>query len=156
VVLYLNGVEWLRQNVPASVAINQHTLATAQVGLLTCNTQLVSVTNLRQGTNWLAAALCQASVPEGDSVFGVIVDLFYDDTTQIPPEPSPILQLTPVSGGLIQLSWSGAGYALESSPILGDPNSAPFGPWSEVPNMSNPTVLPLDSVHRFFRLKRQP
>jgi len=73
----------------------------------------------------------------------------------LPDAPLPSLQLTPLDTDRVRLSWSGGGYALESSTNLNlDAVSYPFGPWQQVSNMSNPYTNRLDESQRFFRLKK--
>ncbi|MBI4328153.1 MAG: lamin tail domain-containing protein [Chloroflexi bacterium] len=70
-VLYLNGVEVLRVNMPGS-AVSYATYASASIGNATYTGPFaVPATNLATGTNTLAVEVHQASVSGNDVVFGV-------------------------------------------------------------------------------------
>jgi hypothetical protein len=153
-VLYLNGVEIWRGNMPASVTAFTRANAAAS----TCHTNLsIAVTNLFPGTNWLAAAVAQSIVAsEGDSVFGLNhVGAIAPFAAPLPESPPPALNVSPLGTNSLQLSWTGHGYALESTTNLNlGAVSYSLGPWRQVPNMSNPYTNRLDEPHRFFRLKK--
>jgi hypothetical protein len=153
-VLYLNGVEIWRGNMPAAVTAFTRANAAAS----TCHTNLsIAVTNLFPGTNWLAAAVAQSSVGnEGDSVFGLNhVGAIAPFAPPLPESSPPVLNVSPPGANSIRLSWVGGGYALESATNLNlGAASYPFGPWQQVPNLSNPYTNRLEESHRFFRLKK--
>jgi hypothetical protein len=153
-VLYLNGVEIWRGNMPAGVTVFTRANAAAS----TCHTNLsLSVTNLFPGTNWLAAAVAQSSVTgDGDSVFGLNhVGASAPFAPPLPESPPPVLNVSPPGANAIRLSWVGGGYALESATNLSlGTASYPAGPWQHVPNMSNPYTNRFDDTQRYFRLKK--
>jgi hypothetical protein len=60
----------------------------------------------------------------------------------------PTLTVTREAGQL-RIAWSPAGGTLESTTMLGDPNS-----WSPVANASNPYTTTANEPYRFFRVKR--
>ena len=79
------------------------------------------------------------------------------ETWPLPPDPDPVLELTPFGTNRYQLSWTGHGYALESTTNLVSPPGLPvFLAWPEVTNMSNPFLY----IHnpagpsRYFRLRK--
>jgi hypothetical protein len=152
VVLYLNGAELFRTNVSAG-PIHASTLAPVALVSPMCATQTVFISNLLAGTNWLAAAVCQAVLPGGDTAFGLVLDAVYERTGSVPSNPPAELRLTALESNFIQISWVGSGFALESSPTLDDNNSAPLGPWTEVPDMTNPYTTRASDSQRFYRLK---
>ena len=65
------------------------------------------------------------------------------------------MKITVIDTKTVRFSWTGGGYALESSTNLNlGPASYPLGPWQEVANMSNPYTYILTGPQRFFRLKK--
>lgn len=156
-VLYLNGTEIYRANVTPGSPSSVTRAATA---VTFCSTNLtITVTNLLAGTNWLAAAVAQTSLTtEGDCIFGIgsldatVTDLI---APSLPESLPPVLDATAMGTNSVRLSWSGGGYALESTTNLNlGPASYPLGPWQQVPNMSNPYTNRTDEPYRFFRLKK--
>jgi len=156
-VLYLNGTEIFRTNASSGPL----TAFTRSPAISTyCLTNFgIAVTNLRPGTNWLAAGVVQTvGTSESDSIFGIdsisatVTDLV---APPLPEAPAPTLNLTPMDTNAIRLSWTGGGYALESTTNLNlGPASYPIGPWQQVPKLSNPYTNRLDETQRFFRLKK--
>lgn len=160
-VVYLNGEEIYRNNVPGAAGspVNSHTRAVAAVNPAPCLTNInIAVTSLNHGSNCLAAAVVQSVTASGDadSYFVLEVDALALFAPVLPPEPLPVLQATPLDTNSLRLSWIGSGYALESSTNLDlGPASYPAGPWTPVPQMSNPYLWNLtNSPARFFRLKK--
>ena len=158
-VLYLNGVEIYRNNVFAAAGspVDASTRSLSAVNAAVCITNIsIAVTNLNPGSNCLAAAVVQSNTSDADSYFVLEVDATILRTSALPPEPSPVLQATSLDTNSLRLSWTGGGYALESSTSLDlGPASYPTGPWTPVPQMSNPYLWNLtNSPARFFRLKK--
>jgi hypothetical protein len=158
-VLYLNGVEIYRINTTA--AGTPITALTRASGLgSTCTTNLfITVANLLPGTNWLAAAVMQrGSGNDYGSAFGVNLLRATTPVVRLPlPEmPAPALAAVAEGTNAVRLSWSGGGYALETSTNLNLGSlSYPYGPWRQVTNMTNPYLWSLtNSSTRFFRLKK--
>jgi hypothetical protein len=155
-IVYVNGVESFRTNLPAAPApITGPTRALAAWSAA-CATNTVSVVNLVPGTNWLAAAVCQApTTPGGDMVFGLGLRGSVITTWTLPPEPPPVLEISPAGPGRFRFAWSGRGYALEDTDDLGaGAASAPDGPWTEVPDITNPYTNTFTGPQRFFRLRK--
>ena len=159
VVLYLNGIEISRDNLPAApVALDVNTRAFT--GFVTNLARSVTVTNLLPGwTNWLAAAVHQrasvsAQVSDDDTnlFFQVTMKAGYPVSPPVPalPEP-PVLNLIRLNSSQAQLSWTGPGFALEGTTNAANPQP---GPWFEVPNMANPFVLDLNQPYRLLRLRK--
>ena len=126
---------------------------------MSCFTNIsIAVTNLYPGSNCLAAAVVQfgSGTGDADSYFVLEMDATVLFAPALPPEPLPVLQVTLFDADSIRLSWIGGGYALESSTNLDlGPASYPFGPWTPVPQLSNPYVWNLtNNPARFFRLKK--
>ena len=158
-VLYLNGVEIYRNNVSgaAGAPVSASTRSISAVTSASCITNVnIAVTNLSPGSNCLAAAVVQSNASDADSYFVLEVDATVLFAPALPPEPMPVLQAMSPDTNSLRLSWTGGGYALESSPILDlGLASYPFGPWMPVPQMSNPYLWSLtNSPARFFRLKK--
>jgi hypothetical protein len=156
-VLYLNGMEIWRANIPAG-PVTAQMLATS-IPTTTCTNLIITVTNLFPGTNWLAAAVAQTSSGlQGDSVFGLqeISAIVMDPIAPpLPETPPPTLNANSTGGTSIRLWWTGGAYALESATNLSlGSASYPLGPWQEVTNMSNPYTNSQNEPQRFFRLKK--
>jgi hypothetical protein len=158
-VLFLNGTEIWRTNAqvnPPSIRVTNY--ATGVRTNPSCGLNVViAVTNLLPGTNWLAAAVVQAlSSPEQDTAFALALARRIFRGPPLPETPSPTLAIEPTgAGNSVRLSWTGPGYALESTTNLSlGPVSYPFGPWQQITNMANPHTNALDGVQRFFRLKK--
>lgn len=153
-ILYLNGQEIQRVNVTGP--IGPWTRSSTNVPNATCHTNNVNVavTNLRPGTNWLAAALVQSPV-ESDVVFGLRLSATVFLPSPVPDNSPPVLALSPHGMNATRLSWTGYGYALETTTnlFLGS-DSYPNGPWLPVPSMSNPYTNSLANPERYFRLKK--
>jgi hypothetical protein len=153
VILFLNGREFWRTNVVGSVT---SPFIRASGSASACFTNLtLSVTNLLPGTNWLAAAVVQADGPDGDSAFGFQLRGTVVLGSELGDESRSELSFLPTGFNSLRLSWTGGGYRLESSTNLsGETESYPFGPWQEVPKVSNPYTNSLEGPARFFRLKQ--
>jgi hypothetical protein len=156
-IFYLNGVEVYRHNMPGG-PLNSASKAATIVGTPACVTNLSwPATNLVSGSNCFAVAVFQANnASDADTAFCFELNISYLETPLLPSQPEPILQIAPLVDDAVRLWWTGSGYALESSTNV-SPNSAsyPFGPWQQVPKMSNPyTNLLLEEPQRFFRLKK--
>lgn len=159
-VLYLNGSEVYRYNAEgvagSPVMSTSYARSAASPSALCITNVAVNVSGLHPGTNWLAVAVVQSSAGSQDSYF------VFDMTGTVllgpalSPEPLPVLQATLLSADSVQLSWSGSGFALESSTNLDAGSSSyPVGPWTEVPQMSNPYLWPLtNGQQHYFRLKK--
>jgi hypothetical protein len=154
-ILYLNGLELFRFNMPGTPGSpwTTNTTATSAITQPTCATNTFTLTNLVLGTNWLAAAVFQAAQNSGDTLFGLEPDLKALVPGPLPPEPTPILAILRQDTNVV-LSWSGSGYFLEAAASLSNNLSFPFGPWVEVPNMTNPYPSPVAEPFQFFRLKK--
>lgn len=79
------------------------------------------------------------------------------ETWPLPSEPDPVLESTGLGTNRYRLSWTGHGYALESTtnlpPLAGLPV---FVAWPEVTNMSNPFLYTNNPAgpSRYFRLRK--
>lgn len=155
-VLFLNGAEVWRTNLPSG-PLHAAVPALAQVsGGLMCSTLTLPTTAFRPGLNTVAAAIFQANPAGGDTAFGLQIDALYERTSPVPPSPTPELRITASPDQTVSLTWSGTGFALESSPTLDDTNSTPIGPWTEVADMTNPYLIPPETIpgQRFYRLRK--
>jgi len=176
-VLYLNGVEIHRYNMPLPpTVITENTRATLTIENPTCTTNVtVTVTNLLPGTsNWLAAAVHAGPASQNDIYFGLEMDVVTLQTSPTPTNrpPAPRLAYTKVltnGGRHFVLSWPATnyGYTLQYST-----NIASVGPhnthagrwwtnqanWFQVSDQSNPytnRVPPTTGPRRFYRLWRE-
>ena len=160
-VLYLNGVEIYRNNISGAAGslVHTNTRSLTAVNAAPCLTNInIAVTSLNPGSNCLAAAVVQSASASGDadSYFVLEMDALVLFAPALPPEPLPVLQATSLGTNSLRLSWTGGGFALESSTNLDlGPASYPTGPWTPVPQMSNPYLWNLtNSPACFFRLKK--
>jgi hypothetical protein len=152
-ILYLNGIEIHRRNMPAG-AWNQNTKALTTVTDFGCVTNLViPVSGLRRGTNVLAAAVFQAAGAgaESDTWFGMEMDLQFAHTAATPTNSlvgRPTIALTKFRSAQTNyfvLSWAETnyGYSLmystnivdlgysyrNGAPISGNPGPNPARRW---------------------------
>ena len=154
-VLYLNGREIVRSNVPPGVTrMTRATRASANTTNLCATNLSVTVSNLVAGTNWLAAATVDA-IGDGTTIFALELEVTANVAPVLPQEPTPSLVSTLLGDGRLRLAWDGFGYTLESVTNLTDNfTSAPLGPWQQVPGLSNPYTNDISDPSRFFRLRR--
>ena len=154
-VLYLNGREILRSNVPPSVTrMTAATRANVNTAILCATNLSVTVSNLMPGTNWLAVATVDA-IGDGTTVLALELEATANVAPLLPADPAPALEFAPVGDGTLRFWWAGFGYTLESvSNLTGNSASAPLGPWQQVPGLSNPYTNALGEASRFFRLKK--
>lgn len=155
-VVWLNGQELYRDNLPAGTITNQ-TLATRPVNdtqdaanfYLPTN---VPIASLPAGTNVIAVEIHKNSPTTGSITGGITFDLELFGNGFYTP---PTLSFTSTAGGL-QLAWptNSAGYSLETAT-----NLSPAGAWQIVPgpySMSNGSFeisIPINaSSVQFFRL----
>ncbi len=151
-VFYLNGTEVAgsRYNVAPGDVNNANARAIADIGDPGCNTNTITVNNLRPGTsNLFCVAILQSTDNnQSDIVFGMQMDVVSFKTGTAPTNALPILITNLVNfrvGGTnkFRFDWKANGYALESTVVPGNvkvtgTNHYP-GPWFEVqPNMTNP------------------
>jgi hypothetical protein len=156
--LYLNGREVHAYNMASNITVNATTKATS-ARESTCITNVsLSLTNLRTGVNYLAAAVVQSNPEtESDTSFGLEMDGVFLRSSPVPADPPASgLKLTIARqsdpncpGGQLTLSWPNtySGYSLQYRVDLG-----PDYPWITVSNQANPYVTPLCDGPRFFRL----
>lgn len=142
-IFYLNGQELHRYNMPAG-AITPATKSTANINPAVCVTnQFVNVTNrLFSGMNWMAGTVYQSTGDgEADTVFGFEMDY---ESLQTSPVPSRIsIQRT---GSVVQVTWSGTGYTLQSSTNPANPAS-----WANVAGATSPAN---GTPNTFYRLSK--
>jgi hypothetical protein len=171
-VLYLNGKEVLRVNVPAG-PLTALTRAITSVTQATCvtNASLV-VDNLLPGTNWLAVAVCQATegTPQVDTVFGLEMDLIANRAGVAPTNPPapyrPRIVQNRVGANHV-LSWPATnyGFALRYNTNIVGSTPAQItnwwtneANWIQVRDQSNPysnAIPPSTGPRRFYQLFRE-
>jgi len=154
-VLYLNGREILRSNVPPSVAkMTPAVRATANTAIHCATNLSVAVTNLLSGTNWLAVVAVDFG-GDGVQVFALELEAAANVAPMLVEDPAPRIEAAPLDGSALWLAWDGHGYTLESVTNLTDnAASAPLGPWQQVPRLTNPYTNSLAGPSRFFRLRK--
>ena len=147
-VLYLNGAELYRTNMPAG-PVNELTRATTAFGTATCHTNVsIPLTSLRAGTNVLAAQVHQAVLPdpESDVVFGLEMDGIFYRTAAVPPDPNTnTLRLSYTytrATKSLRLAWptNFSGYNLVARDYSGTDSG-----WTQVKNQNNPYTNSISS-----------
>jgi len=166
-VLYLNGVEIHRFNMPPG-PVTEFIRADWPVESPACRTNVtVTVTNLFPGTNWLAAAVHQAPDSENDMYFGLEMDAVTLQTCPAPTNqpPGPALVHNIMGSGSnrkLILSWPATdyGYTLQyNTNIVGTWSNWWFHtPWTQISNQANPytnMISPTTGSRRYYRLSRE-
>lgn len=155
-VVYLNGVEIHRYNMPAG-PLTYLSKALATFNPVTCVTNVVPVTGLKTGTNVLAAAVYQATVSEFDTIFGLEMDGVFLSTPTMPiiePATNQLRLAYSYTRGTRNLvvSWptNFNGYSLVAKSALGTNTE-----WIQVSDQSNPYTnsVPTNGF-RFFNIKK--
>lgn len=160
-VLYFNGAEIYRYNMPAG-ALTMDSRATTARNPASCVTDvMIPVSSLRAGSNVLAAAVYQSSSdPVFDTVFGLAVDWVSLRTPVMPIKEPPQNQLRLsysyyVSPRSLVMSWptNFSGYSLVSKSALGISNQ--ISTWTQVSDQRNPytNIVPAISNRLFKVLK---
>jgi hypothetical protein len=154
-VVYLNGVEIFRSNLPAG-SLNSSTLASVALGggdeFIAVETNLPP-TGLRNGTNVLAVELHQQSGGSSDLGFDLALDAEYANAS-----PALVLGATKVNSQFL-LSWPrvSVGHVLQSATRLGASSQ-----WRRVTNLittagtNNRVALNPTGSNQFFRLRHGP
>ncbi len=160
-VLYLNGAEIHRYNMPAG-ALSSASKALADQNPASCVTNIsIPVKNLRAGVNVLAAAVHQsAGSGGGDTIFGLEMDAVFLSTPVMPIQEPPTNQLrlsysyTKATRQLV-MSWptNFSGFSLVSKAAIGTNGFKPE--WIQVSDQMNPYTnsVPTNS-NRFFEVKK--
>lgn len=159
-VLYLNGAEIHRYNMPAG-ALSSASKALADQNPATCVTNVtIPVRNLRAGTNVLAAAVHQSAAANSDTIFGLEMDAVFLSTPVMPIQEPPTNQLklsysyTKATRQLV-MSWptNFSGFSLVSKAAIGTNDSKPE--WIQVSDQTNPYTNSVPtSLNRFFEVKK--
>lgn len=146
VVVYLNGLELFRMNMPtgpvtATTPANVNVSGTNELFYAPIQ---IPIPNglLREGDNVLAVEMHQDSVNTSDAAFDL--GLISVASPQAPLRLA--LRLEPTA---MVLSWTGSGAILQRA-------SGPQGPYTDVPGAANPLSFPLTSSPAFFRLRQAP
>jgi hypothetical protein len=143
-VVYLNGVEVMRFNMPEGpVLYDTRAVVANPDGEGNAVVRTLSMANVVQGRNVLAVSVHNNSNTSSDTVFGMEV---YVGVAQV---DSPELVITR-SGNNVTLSWQGAGFRLQQR------SSLTTGAWADVPNGgTSPVTVPAGSGTMFFRLTNE-
>lgn len=154
-VIYLNGREQFRSNMPAGT-ISYTTLASTSVADAdeqTFFSSTITITNLAVGTNILAVELHQSGANSSDLSF----DLELIGSGYVAAPATPPTLTVQFNGSLMFIRWPSTytGYTL-----FGATNIGAGAVWSAVPGSvvqsggENVVTLNLDVPERFFRLQR--
>jgi hypothetical protein len=159
-ILYINGKEAYAHNSASNIVVTAATKARAAADS-TCitNITLYSVTNLRPGVNYLAAAVLQSNPEDqSDTSFGLEIDAVLLKNSPLPSDPPAnqlVMTMTPAvparTAGSVQISWPAAfgGYCLQYKTDLN-----PTLPWITVSNQANPFTGLLSDGPRLYRLAK--
>ncbi|MCI0745920.1 MAG: Ig-like domain-containing protein [Verrucomicrobia subdivision 3 bacterium] len=142
VVVYLNGREAFRMNMPTT-DITHSTLALTPVGGTNENFYFptnISANLLVTGTNLLAAQLHQNTEISNDGSFDLLL------TATGPPTGQPRLTIE-YGGGVVVIRWNTPGFVLEQRFL-------PSGSWTAIPDATSPYQVPFPTGSRLFRLSR--
>ena len=161
-IFYLNGAELTRFNLcPAPAELTNQTPCCVNYIIQppTTGSAILQATNLVPGTNLLAVAVLSSyCLPPGvqfdrDVSFGLEISGADLETGPVPAENPSMLQIAREQDDTIRLTWTGSGYALESTTNLFSTN-ATFN-WSSVSDVSNPYLLsPSNVPAKAFRLRK--
>jgi hypothetical protein len=140
VVLYLNNMEIHRFGIAAG-PVDASTDATGHENIYEGPFDILT-DYLRLGDNVLAAEVHQSGGSSSDMVFGTefIISVPVSDLGAAPP----VLSISR-NGASVSISWTPSGGTLESAPAV-------TGPWSLVPNATNPYGATADGSARFYRV----
>ena len=145
VVVYLNGGELFRMNMPPGIVTNV-TRASANVSgtneLFYAPTNIVAWTGLLlEGQNLLAVELHQDAPTTSDGAFDLSLVGIAPPTGM-----SPRLRIQR-NGTTVTLTWTGAGYVLQEAAL-------PRGPYSDLSNASSPYTVTPSFPARYYRLRQ--
>jgi hypothetical protein len=143
-IFYLNGAEFHRFNLPPGGVLYE-SWASPIVGDGVFNDFQIILTNLVAGKNVIATEVHQGG-GFADVSFGAELSIHVDSTVS-EGIAAPALRIHRFQGNTV-LSWTSAGFTLESSETLG-----PGADWQPVEKQSNPYFAsPSASAQRFYRL----
>ena len=140
-VVYINGTEVFRSNLPDGVSIASTNLAVnalPQDEIDYFYTNAFTTPVLVSGTNVCAVEIHQSSATSSDLSFDL--KLYGNPVSQF------MLKHARLSDGDLLLYWDDPAATLEGA-------ADTAGPWTAVPAMSNPVVVTVQGEQRFFRLK---
>ena len=141
-ILYLNGNEAFRNNMPAG-AVTANTFASGTVSsaptALTFHTNNVATTNFLAGTNLIAVEVHQSTFNSSDIGWELEVN-------GLPASPSPRVNLSLLGTDAV-IYWGDTSFSLEQSP------EANQGTWTPAGTTSPVSVTPT-APQRIYRLKR--
>lgn len=150
-VVYLNGVELKRDNMPATGTISYNTEALLSPTFEDTYREYTGlpVTSLVNGTNLLAVEIHQFPIPT-DTLLTTSSDMRMNIEVfgQAPQALAPLSQSTAMLDGVMQLYWSDAAAVLQTTTDLS-------GHWTDLPTARSPFSLVPNEEHRFYRLIRR-
>lgn len=149
-VVYLNGTELRRVNMPTTgvIGYNTEALGTPASESAYLNFAGLSTVNLVNGANLLAVEVHQYPVPTS-TLLTTSSDMRLDlDLVGVFPTPqvAPAMTTTVLDGHL-QMHWQESGLILQCSPDLS-------GNWLDLPDARSPFTLISEDQRMFFRLRR--
>ena len=146
-VVYLNGTEVFRSNLPAGIAITHSTPASSSAAerdeFYHFHPFVANPRLLREGTNSVAVEIHQSSANSGDLSFDF--ELLAAFTTR----PAPVA-IRNVGGGCLELTWNDTDMILETA-------RDPRGPWGILSSMAGSPYLICDplAASSFYRIRRR-
>jgi hypothetical protein len=143
-VLYLNGTEIFRTNVPVGV-VDATTTATSTIGDASLSAPLTVPWNGSFGPSVLTAETHQTLTSAGSDVAFAVELSITRPSTALPPG-GPMLRIAR-AGAQLRLSWAGSNYVLESATALD-------GEWSAVEGVVSPLLVQASGSNRFYRLRK--
>jgi hypothetical protein len=150
-VVYLNGVELKRDNMPATGTISYNTEALLSPTFEDTYREYTGlpVSSLVNGTNLLAVEVHQFPIPT-DTLLTTSTDMRMDIEVfgQAPQELPPLSQATTMIDGVMQLYWTDSAAVLQTTNDLS-------GGWTDMPDARSPFSLVPAEEHRFYRLIRR-
>jgi hypothetical protein len=129
---------------------NYSTVAQPAVsGNATCITAETNIGSgiLLKGANTLAVEVHQASDSDQDVIFGTEFSIINPVIPTLPAESLPTLKIARVSDTVVNIRWTGHGFALEGA------NNIP-GPWVQVPNMATNMNITINKAVQLYRLHK--
>jgi hypothetical protein len=146
-VVYLNGGEVYRENMPTNLITYTNTAVTNVGGTASAYSTRVFATDalsqpLREGGNVLAVEVHQSGRGSSD----ILLDLEVDgELRPLPPLPQPIY--AGVFDGVFLLAWGEPAFELEQA-------DEAAGPWTTVAGAASPFPATPALGHAFFRLRK--
>lgn len=146
-VVYLNGPEVYRENMPTGLITTNSTSTTNVGNTATMNARTFAVGSLaqglREGTNLLAVEIHQNNVGSSD----ILLDLELIGIPAPQPDPPRHVYLTSFEAGQFTLAWGNPAYRIQQSDKV-------TGPWTNNLALRSPVFINPTNNQIFFRLRK--